>query len=189
MGEPVQAVEDIKVERWRIIENTAIFSTDKQPPVNLEVSAASVQIPCTRLQVRPGRASRVKQQGTRARQQERRPTLVRKPVYVRREDVIGIGVKAHWAVAHVICLCASRVAIANLNAAMLPEKEPITSQYAAIQACALLHARSSGALDDRQEAFNGNLVLIGRFWQSATTNLCFNDIIQISCQLDFAICQ
>jgi hypothetical protein len=44
---------------------------------------------------------------------------------------------------------------------MLTEKEPITSQYASIQACALLDARSSGALDDRQEAFNSDLVLIG----------------------------
>jgi hypothetical protein len=108
---------------------TPVLGADKQPPVNLEISAASVHIPCARLHVRPGPGSRVKEQATRTSQQERRPALVREPV--RREDLISIGVNTHGAVAHVIGLCASRVAIADptpLCVAKRNDNQPVRLQ-------------------------------------------------------------
>ena len=127
MGEPVQAVKGTKVERSGVIENTTIFGTNKQPSVNPEISAASVQVPYARLFVRPGRGPGVKEQAIPARQQEWRPTLVEKPVYLSREKLIRIHAKTNWAAGHVIRLFASRVTEADFNTAMRPEKQPITS--------------------------------------------------------------
>ena len=94
MRHAIQPIQGAQIVRWRAVYESAVFTPDEQMVSEIDISPSAVNEGSSGLRAGPCKVLRIKDESTRASQDEGRPSLHGHPENISRRDFMRIGIHA-----------------------------------------------------------------------------------------------
>src|SRR5258708_19674631 len=92
MRHAIQPIQGAQIVRWRVVYEPAVFTSDEEMVSEIDISPSAVDERSSGLRAGPCRVLRIKDESTRASQDEGRPSLHGHPENIGRRDCIRIRI-------------------------------------------------------------------------------------------------